>query len=261
MDEDAKHAEIEVYDNEDDTRPNYGSLWDDEHFQQLLDAGPERSFEQLLREHVDDSRVLILGCGNGHNVQSCMNWNASHVVGIELSATRISEAAGSIHDERVAFARADAEELPFSSDSFDVVISHSVLHHLPNWRVIALEEIRRVLTTDGVMLVYEPGRYNPAAAVRRRVFPSNIHTVDEQPFDPTEFESILSSHFEDVTLEGHCLISNTLPVIANYFPLKIPLRLTKKTYELERSLIQGIGYRFSWIITGVVRSPKPLTSD
>lgn len=194
-------------------------------------------------------------------MQSSVEENASHVVGIELSATRIREAASSIQDERVAFVRADAEELPFSSDSFDVVISHSLLHHLPNWRVIALEEIRRVLTTNGGLLFYEPGRYNPPAAARRKIVPSDIHTPNEQPFDPTEFKRTLSAHFDEVTLEAHCLISNAIPVLANYLPLNIPTQLTRRAYKLEKPLVAGLGHRFAWIITGVGRLPKPLPSN
>src|SRR6266700_2796374 len=35
---------------------------------------------------------------------------------------------------RVKAARADAESLPFAGESFDLVLGHAVLHHLPNLR-------------------------------------------------------------------------------------------------------------------------------
>ncbi|WP_371727395.1 class I SAM-dependent methyltransferase [Haloarcula sp. CBA1122] len=93
-----------------------------------------------------------------------------------------------MENEQVTFTRADAEELPFSSDSFDVVISHSVLHHLPNWRVIALEEIRRVLTANGMLLFYQPSRYNPPAVARRNILMANSRLI------------LLNSHLFSLTI-------------------------------------------------------------
>jgi SAM-dependent methyltransferase len=54
--------------------------------------------------------------------------------------------------------RADAESLPFANQSFDLVLGHAVLHHLPDLHA-AFDEFNRVLAPGG-MIVFagEPSR-------------------------------------------------------------------------------------------------------
>ncbi len=59
---------------------------------------------------------------------------------------------------RVRAARADAESLPFPDQSFDLVIGHAVLHHLPDLRR-AFAEFDRVLAPGGrIAFAGEPSR-------------------------------------------------------------------------------------------------------
>jgi SAM-dependent methyltransferase len=59
---------------------------------------------------------------------------------------------------------ADAEELPFEDESFDLVFGHAVLHHLPNLDR-AWGEFRRVLRPGGVVVFAgEPSRYGDRLA-------------------------------------------------------------------------------------------------
>jgi SAM-dependent methyltransferase len=58
----------------------------------------------------------------------------------------------------VRTARADAESLPFAAESFDLVLGHAVLHHLPDLRR-AFGEFRRVLRPGGrIVFAGEPSR-------------------------------------------------------------------------------------------------------
>jgi ubiquinone/menaquinone biosynthesis C-methylase UbiE len=58
----------------------------------------------------------------------------------------------------VRAARADAESLPFADESFDLVLGHAVLHHLPNLRR-AFAEFHRVLRPGGrIVFAGEPSR-------------------------------------------------------------------------------------------------------
>lgn len=61
---------------------------------------------------------------------------------------------------------ADAEELPYADNSFDLVIGHAVIHHLPDVAK-AFDEIFRVLKPGGrVVICGEPTRYGDVVARR-----------------------------------------------------------------------------------------------
>lgn len=54
--------------------------------------------------------------------------------------------------KNVAFQRASAENLPFSNESFDVVISNGVFNLIPD-KTKALTEMFRVLKPDGRIMI------------------------------------------------------------------------------------------------------------
>jgi ubiquinone/menaquinone biosynthesis C-methylase UbiE len=64
----------------------------------------------------------------------------------------------------VKTARADAESLPFAQESFDLVLGHAVLHHLPDLER-AFGEFHRVLKPGGyVVFAGEPSRFGDRLA-------------------------------------------------------------------------------------------------
>src|SRR5205085_3481781 len=64
----------------------------------------------------------------------------------------------------VRAARADAESLPFADESFDLVLGHAVLHHLPDLRR-AFSEFHRVLRPGGrIAFAGEPSRFGDRLA-------------------------------------------------------------------------------------------------
>ena len=69
----------------------------------------------------------------------------------------------------VRAARADAESLPFADESFDLVVGHAVLHHLPDLHA-AFDEFHRVLAPGGMIaFAGEPSRAGDRlAAVPKR---------------------------------------------------------------------------------------------
>jgi SAM-dependent methyltransferase len=95
-------------------------------------------------------RVLDAGCGGGGMPLSLAE-HAERVVGID-PIDRFSEAGVKLAHERrltnLAFAQADGLALPFRSGSFDLVLSHAVIEHVPD-ALQYLGECRRVLTPEG----------------------------------------------------------------------------------------------------------------
>ncbi|MFN7943846.1 MAG: class I SAM-dependent methyltransferase [Blastocatellia bacterium] len=93
----------------------------------------------------DFERILDLGCGMGQTLTACHLNPAVFACGIDIDAEAL--AWGSRLSPGISFLRARGEQLPFSDQSFDVVISRVALPytHLPS----ALAEIFRVLRPGG----------------------------------------------------------------------------------------------------------------
>ncbi len=130
---------------------------------------------------------------------------------------------------------ADAERLPFADGSFDLVLGHAVLHHIPNL-ARAFAEFARVLAPGGtVLFAGEPSRYGDrlanvpkrfAAAVaplwRRAIGAGRAPAadgadrdaaleglVDVHAFAPTELARVaVGAGLADVRVSGEELLAN-----------------------------------------------------
>jgi len=102
-------------------------------------------------------RMLEVGCGMGTDLLQFARGGA-RVTGVDLTprSIEISRHHLNLYDLSGDFAVTDAEKLPFSNNSFDVVYSNGVLHHTPD-TAAAVRELHRVLRPGGlarVMLYY-----------------------------------------------------------------------------------------------------------
>jgi 2-polyprenyl-3-methyl-5-hydroxy-6-metoxy-1,4-benzoquinol methylase len=94
------------------------------------------------------TRLLEVGCGQGQWILEAAKRGILST-GIDTSRTAITHAKNSSEclsaeaKQRVCFIQADAQHLPFRSDSFDKVLSMQVIEHVPNDAVF-VSEIARV---------------------------------------------------------------------------------------------------------------------
>ncbi len=103
----------------------------------------------------DDGVVLDLGCGSAL-VADRIGARSATYVGVDYGSHHIAYAKTK-HDAepkalRTQFARADAEQLPFSDAAFDVVVFSEVIEHLMRPER-AVWEIARVLKPHGVLVM------------------------------------------------------------------------------------------------------------
>jgi ubiquinone/menaquinone biosynthesis C-methylase UbiE len=95
-------------------------------------------------------RVLDAGCGSGGTALSIAE-EVSFAVGLDLSP-RFSDSGTRLAREKgvsnVAFTQGDGLKLPYANESFDVVLSHSVIEHLPSAQTY-IAECARVLKPGG----------------------------------------------------------------------------------------------------------------
>jgi SAM-dependent methyltransferase len=107
-------------------------------------------------------RVLDVGCGAAQELRPFLADSRAFGVGLDLSPEAGPEAlklfARDRPQDHVAFVRAAAEQLPFCSSSFGVVICRLALPYTNNAE--ALAEMARVLGSNGVLfLQYHDARY------------------------------------------------------------------------------------------------------
>ncbi|MHA2295021.1 MAG: class I SAM-dependent methyltransferase [Candidatus Hodarchaeales archaeon] len=100
----------------------------------------------------EKSRVLDVGCGPGHAACLIAEQYGSRVMGIDLSENMIAQARKRARkqklEDKVEFQVANAFQLPFEDDSFDVVIFESVLTPIPDEKKM-LNELMRVIRPGG----------------------------------------------------------------------------------------------------------------
>ncbi|AQZ67593.1 methyltransferase [[Actinomadura] parvosata subsp. kistnae] len=123
-------------------------------------------------------RALDIGCGAGVSTAALIPL-AEHVVGLEPIPAMLA------HRHTVAptarFALGAAERLPFAAASFDLVAAAGSLDYtdLP----AALAEVARVLTPDGLFLVYDfaKGRHSPTNDALAAWYQSFEHHFPSSP--------------------------------------------------------------------------------
>jgi demethylmenaquinone methyltransferase/2-methoxy-6-polyprenyl-1,4-benzoquinol methylase/phosphoethanolamine N-methyltransferase len=152
----------------------------------MLGRGREiRAITLELAGVKSDDSVLDVGCGPGRLdvAAKAIVGRTGKVFGIDPSpemirlARRNAERAGADIDFRVGI----AEELPYDNESFDVVMSSLVLHHIAEeGRQGALDEMFRVLKAGGRMLSleFEPPERGLAVAVVRHVTGGRMSSID-----------------------------------------------------------------------------------
>jgi ubiquinone/menaquinone biosynthesis C-methylase UbiE len=121
----------------------------------------------LGREAPRFGRSLEIGSGTGYFT---LNLMGAGLIG-EAACTDISPgmlSALSANAQRLGLdvrtVATDAEELPFEDESFDLVIGHAILHHIPDL-ARAFHEFARVLAPGGtVLFAGEPSRYGDRLA-------------------------------------------------------------------------------------------------
>jgi SAM-dependent methyltransferase len=153
--------------------------------------------------------VLEVGCGPG------LLWEAiaSLLPDFRLTLTDLSEGMldaaaevvgqiGSI--ELVATEACDAQDLPFSDDSFDVVVANHMLYHVPE-PARAVAEFARVLRPDGTLLAATngPNHLDVITEITRRELGWSSGDFVDRRFGRSTGGAILEGDFGEVTWHQH----------------------------------------------------------
>ena len=158
------HLGVPEYDNEE----NFLKYLDyiDKNFMQDGYFAQERGqplFSKLIPNNLKGKSVLEIGCGLGAHTEMLCKAGAN-LTSIDLAPQSIvtTKKRLDLKNLRAEVFEADAENLPFEDEEFDLIWSWGVIHHSPNTEKCA-KEIQRVLKTGGelrIMLYHTNSMYN-----------------------------------------------------------------------------------------------------
>jgi SAM-dependent methyltransferase len=131
-------------------------------------------------------RILDLGCSVGHSTLPYVAaFPEADVWGIDLSASllRYASARARLLNRTVHFAQQDAEETEFEDRSFDLIVSHILLHEIPgSARRRVFSECHRLLRPGGIMVHLDSALFlRPPSAVSRYFRDTEV-AANAEPF-------------------------------------------------------------------------------
>ena len=163
---DPKLANILYHDWEAGT---YDEKWSISFDQRCIDYARERFEHVAGTEGWPYATSLELGCGTGFftlNLKLAGVIDEAHVTDLSPGMVEVAQRNARSLGFEVQGRVADAERLPYDDDTFDIVIGHAVLHHIPDVE-LALREVLRVLKPGGrFVFAGEPTRHGDYVARR-----------------------------------------------------------------------------------------------
>src|SRR3954464_12319381 len=102
-------------------------------------------------------RVLDIACGEGYG-SALLARNSQHVTGVDVSPEAVEHARQAYSGVRnIEFREGSCTRIPLADASVDVVVSFETLEHIHE-QVAFVDEIARVLSSDGVLLMSCPNK-------------------------------------------------------------------------------------------------------
>ncbi|MCM1130543.1 MAG: class I SAM-dependent methyltransferase [Roseburia sp.] len=150
-------------------------------------------------------RILELGCGTGD-----MWKNNLRLINkcLELVLTDISEGMieaarkniGNLHN--VTYQVVDIQNIPFKSNSFDIIIANMMLYHVPNLKK-GLSEVKRVLKGGGSFYCATYGEHGILQYVAELLKPYGVEDSTNKNFTLQNGKQILMQYFTSIEMQEY----------------------------------------------------------
>ncbi len=157
---------------------------------------PEKTFSSIhqdllqeLKHHDGKLEILDISTGSCNSLirHGWLDLDA-HFTGLDLSEVMLKNGVRQITalNRAMDFVFAEASELPFSSNFFDVTLNYGAVNGYANIRR-ALDEMLRVTKKGGLILLFDENLYSHASGLEMRYFKKVLSSHDTVDHCPREF--------------------------------------------------------------------------
>lgn len=140
----------------------------------------------------DGVRILDVGTGTAQiPIAMCKRNSGLKITAIDLAESMLTLGNKNIQTARledsITLVQVDSKKMPYSDESFDQVVSNSIIHHIPN-PLECFKEMIRVTKKDGLLFIRDLLR----------------------PFSLIELQNIVNLHAGDATPKQKQLFTDSL---------------------------------------------------
>jgi SAM-dependent methyltransferase len=240
----------------------------------------DKTYEEFLVDFLplkngEKRSLLSIGCGNGNHSMKLaeLGW-CTEVLGIDLATLSIAEANKSAKRKGLSQCNYQARNVLTTTfdRTYDVVLFHSSLHHFDNMNQFLLETVAPLLSTNGLLVVFEyvgPNRLQwtkeqleksnellrsiPQAmrtrldgSIKRKIYRPGLWRMilsdPSEAVDSAVIRSALDKHFNPIVVKskGGNLLHLILKDIAHHFvDDKVETkRILQELFEAEDAFLQ-----------------------
>lgn len=208
-------------------RPEIANSYDDYYhsdFGKIVDRAEKEIVLSLLKD-IPKEEVIELGCGTGHWTNYLIK-QGFKVIGIDASEAMLNMAKSKGINAK--FLLADSENLPFTDESYKIIVSITMLEFADNQDTV-IQEMYRVLKKDGWLIL---GFLNAKSILGRNkekdeIFKNaNLLKVEDIKFKFAQFE--LKQIKDGIYLDSDYTIKDNANTINHIEPVFIGVLLHKK---------------------------------
>ena len=194
-------------------------VWHEERFSDSNSRSETERFYHALKSWYEDydSFCLSSKCqkalevGAGLETISLENEITFSLSSIDISSKAIAALKSKIISSNVTFELADAHNLPYRDNEFDLIFARGVLHHLD--LEVGISELKRVLSPNGKVIFGEPLAGNPLIQIYRFLTP-NLRTPDEKPLKSKDLKYVRNS-FEGISVKYFGFLTILVAILMN----------------------------------------------
>ncbi|MBI3519557.1 MAG: class I SAM-dependent methyltransferase [Bacteroidetes bacterium] len=160
--------------------------WWGEHLHRYQEAA-----KLLPKKHL---KILDIACGSGFG-SDFLAQLGNTVIGGDVSESAIAECRSKFNRSDISFEVVDGTNLPYTDETFDVIISFETIEHTTKYQKM-LNEFKRVVKKDGVIILSTPNFLinSPTGII--------VNPYHTQEWTYEELYEILNNTFSNVKLLG-----------------------------------------------------------